>query len=387
MTATSRPSWIRPARTDVLLAVGLGLAGQLEVWIWWVPDEQGPRLVAALALALMAAAVAWSPQAPMGALCAASAIYAAWCVNEVPQGSLMPMVVLLVLVFGVAARCGRGRAAVGGALGLAAIWLTFVLTDNDFANYAFTGVFVVGSWLAGRGIRSRQARADDFEAHAVRVEREREAKAREAVAEERARIARELHDVVAHSVGVIVIQAQAAQQLAVGEEAVAQSLRSIESNGQQALTEMRRLLGLLRREDEELALAPQPSLRYLDHLAETVREAGLPVDVRVEGDVTPLPPGVDVSAYRIVQEALTNALKHAGPARARVRVRYGAGEVELEISDDGPGPAAGNGGGGGHGLVGMRERVNVYGGVLESGGRPEGGYAVRVRLPFEPARP
>jgi signal transduction histidine kinase len=386
MAASSRPSSIRPTRADVLVALGLGIAGQLEAWIWWVPDEQGPKLVAAVALGLMAAAVAWSREAPMGALIAGSAIYAAWCVADVPQGSLMPLVVILVLVFGVAARCDLAQAAVGGALGLAAVWLTFVLTDNDFANYTFTGVFVVGSWLAGRGIRSRQARADDFEAHVVRVEHEREAKAREAVDEERARIARELHDVVSHSVGVIVIQAQAAQQLEIGEEAVAQSLRAIESSGQQALVEMRRLLGLLRREDEELALAPQPSLRYLDHLAATVREAGLPVDLRVEGDVAPLPPGVDVSAYRIVQEALTNALKHAGPARARVRVRYGLGEVELEISDDGPGPAADNGGGG-HGLVGMRERVNVYGGVLESGGLPEGGYAVRVRLPFAPERP
>jgi signal transduction histidine kinase len=386
MTARQGPASTRPARNDVLLALGLGMAGQLEVWIWWVPDEQGPKLVAAVALAFMAAVVAFSRQAPMAALCGASAIYVAWCLNEVPQGSLMPMVVLLVLVFGVAARRELVPAALGGALGLATVWLTFVLTDNDFANYTFTGVFVVGAWLAGRGIRSRQARADDFEAHVVRVEREREAKAREAVADERARIARELHDVVSHSVGVIVIQAQAAQQLEVGEEAVARSLRAIESSGQQALVEMRRLLGLLRREDEELALAPQPSLRYLDHLAATVREAGLPVDLRVEGEVAALPPGVDVSAYRIVQEALTNALKHAGPARARVLVRYGAGEVELEISDDGPGPAVGNGDGG-HGLVGMRERVSVYGGELESGGLPEGGYAVRVRLPFAPERP
>ncbi len=284
-----------------------------------------------------------------------------------------------------AARRDLAAAALGGALGLAAIWVTFALTDNDFANYTFTAVFVVGSWLAGRGIRSRQARADNFEAHAVRVEREREARAREAVAEERARIARELHDVVSHSVGVIVIQAQAAQQQGVEAEAVTQSLRAIESSGQQALVEMRRLLGLLRRDDDEVALAPQPSLRHLDHLADTVREAGLPVDLRIEGDVAPLPPGVDVSAYRIVQEALTNALKHAGPARARVRVRYGASEVELEISDDGPGAGAGNGAGG-HGLVAMRERVSVYGGALETGGLPDGGYAVRVRLPFEPAR-
>ena len=147
---------------------------------------------------------------------------------------------------------------------------------------------------------------------------------------------------------------------------------------------MRRLLGLLRRPDDELALAPQPSLRHLDHLAQTVRAAGLPVELRVEGEPAPLPPGVDLSAYRIVQEALTNALKHAGPARALVRVRYGPGELELEVSDDGTGAPASAAGGGGHGLAGMRERVGVYGGVLESGHRPGGGYALRVRLPFEP---
>jgi signal transduction histidine kinase len=204
------------------------------------------------------------------------------------------------------------------------------------------------------------------------------------VAEERARIARELHDVVAHSVSVIVIQAQAAQQSTKHESAAGAALRSIETTGQEALVEMRRLLGLLRREDDELALAPQPSLRHLDRLVESVREAGLPVEVEIEGDAVALPPGVDLSAYRIVQEALTNALRHAGPARARVIVRYGRRELELEISDDGSGTGSANGGG--HGLAGMRERVNVYGGSVESGRPPDGGYAIRVRLPIESAR-
>jgi signal transduction histidine kinase len=223
--------------------------------------------------------------------------------------------------------------------------------------------------------RDTLERADVLEERAERAERERAT----AIAEERARIARELHDVVAHSVSVIVIQAQAAQHA--DAAATGEALRSIESTGQQALTEMRRLLGLLRRDDEEVAFAPQPSLRHLDHLATTVRQAGLPVELRVEGEPEPLPPGVDLSAFRIVQEALTNALKHAGPARALVEVRYLPGEIELEISDDGAGaPAAAHSGG--HGLVGMRERVDVYGGVLESGRRPGGGYALKVRLPF-----
>jgi signal transduction histidine kinase len=158
----------------------------------------------------------------------------------------------------------------------------------------------------------------------------------------------------------------------------------IERTGHQALEEMRRLLGMLKASDEDLTLAPQPSLERLHTLVEHVRAAGLPVEVVVEGEPTELPPGVDLSAYRIVQEALTNALKHAGPARARVTVRYGLDELELEIADDGAG--TGDGDGSGHGLVGMRERVSVYGGELHAGQLSGGGYALRARLPLGSAR-
>jgi MYXO-CTERM domain-containing protein len=372
----NRAPSIPRARADWLVALGLGIAAQLEVWIWWVEDEQGPRPLAAAALLLMSVALAWRRRAPMPSLGAVCAVYATWTLIDTPAGSLLPFVILLVAVFTVAQHEPPRRALIGGAIGLATIWLQIAVTDNDFANYAFTGFFVVAAWLAGRGFGSRDQRADE-------LERDREAKARAAVAEERARIARELHDVVAHSVSVIVIQSQAAQQSTERDSEAGRALRSIEATGQEALTEMRRLLGLLRTDDEELALAPQPTLRHLDRLAESVRNAGLPVEVEVEGDAVALPPGVDLSAYRIVQEALTNALKHAGPARARVHVRYGTHELELEISDDGSSAVPGNGGG--HGLVGMRERVSVYGGVVESGSRPEGGYAIRVRLPLDSA--
>jgi signal transduction histidine kinase len=360
------------ARADWLVALGLGIAAQLEVWIWWVEDEQGPRLLAAAALVLMSAALVWRRRAPLATIAAIGAVYSAWILIDTPAGSLLPFVIVLVAIFTVAQLEPPRRALAGGAIGLAAVWLQFAVTDNDFANYTFTGVFAVGAWLAGRGFRTRDQRAGDLEGQA-----------RVAAAEERARIARELHDVVAHSVSVIVIQSQAAQQATDPAGEAGQALRSIEATGQEALTEMRRLLGLLRTDDEELALAPQPTLRNLDRLAESVRGAGMPVEVAVEGEVVALPPGVDLSAYRIVQEALTNALKHAGPARARVLVRYGPRELELEISDDGANPSSPNGGG--HGLVGMRERVSVYGGVVESGSRPEGGYAIRVRLPLDSA--
>jgi signal transduction histidine kinase len=203
--------------------------------------------------------------------------------------------------------------------------------------------------------------------------------------EERARIARELHDVVAHSITVMVIQARGGRRVLESEPSDArEAFAVIESTGQQALDEMRRLVGMLRSGDETLPLAPQPSLKELGTLVEQLRAAGLPVQVSVEGEPRDLPPGLELSAFRIVQEALTNALTHAGPARARVVLRYGADELELEISDDGPGTGASSGSG--YGLVGMRERVDVYGGELEAGRRPEGGYALRVRLPLRSAR-
>jgi signal transduction histidine kinase len=217
---------------------------------------------------------------------------------------------------------------------------------------------------------------------AALLEREREERARAAVAEERARIARELHDVVAHSVSVMVVQA-GAERLALGDERddTREVLSTIEQTGRQTLAEMRRLLGMLRRSDDEIELAPQPSMEHVAKLVDQVREAGLPVTLAVEGEPVGLPPGIDLSAYRIVQEALTNALKHAGPASARVTVRYGRDDLDLEIVDDGAGVA--NGDGGGHGLIGMRERVTLFGGNLAAGGRSGGGYAVRARLPLE----
>ena len=247
----------------------------------------------------------------------------------------------------------------------------------------FVGIALIfgAVWLAGFVVGRRFETAAEAERRLERFEREREERARQAVAEERARIARELHDVVGHSVSVMTVQAGAVRRLLRPEqEREREALEVVEQAGREALAEMRRLVGVLRRPEEAPALAPQPSLEHLDRLVSQAREAGLPVDLRIQGDPSQLPPGLDLTAYRLVQEGLTNALKHAQATRVDVLVRYGDREVEISVTDDGAG--GGGGDSGGHGLVGMRERVSVYGGELEAGPRPEGGYALHARLPL-----
>jgi signal transduction histidine kinase len=217
-----------------------------------------------------------------------------------------------------------------------------------------------------------------------RIVRDREFATREAVAAERAAIARELHDVVAHHMSVMVVQAGAARAVSASDPAAtAEALRQIEASGRTGLAEMRRLLEVLKAEEDGNRRAPQPGLARLRELLDAMRASGLPVEAVVEGTPRPLPPGVDLSAYRIVQEALTNALRHAGGASARVIVRYEPDAVELEIGDDGHGPPEDPEASGGHGLIGMRERVQLFGGELEAGPRPGGGFLVRARLPSE----
>jgi signal transduction histidine kinase len=212
------------------------------------------------------------------------------------------------------------------------------------------------------------------------AEREREVARREAVVEERARIARELHDVIAHHVSMIVVQAGAERRvLDPAQESTREVLGTIERVGRGALAEMRRLVGMLRGDDRE-GLLPQPALADVPTLVSQLRDAGLPVELQVEGEPRELPVGIELSAYRVIQEGLTNALKHAGPASAAVRIRYGAGSLELEITDDGVGDAV-EVPSGGHGLVGIRERVALYGGELQAGERAGGGFVLRVLLP------
>jgi signal transduction histidine kinase len=215
-----------------------------------------------------------------------------------------------------------------------------------------------------------------------RVVRDREEAAREAVSVERSRIARELHDIVAHHMSVMVVQAAAARAVAGRDPAAADdALRQIETSGRAGLTEMRRLLEILKSQERGEERAPQPGLARLDELVDGMRATGLSVETVVEGTPHELPPGVDLSAYRIVQEALTNTLKHAGDAHARVLLRYEPGAIEIEVADDGRGAGNGETAGGGQGLIGMRERVQLFGGTLDSGPRDGGGFVVRARLP------
>jgi signal transduction histidine kinase len=230
-------------------------------------------------------------------------------------------------------------------------------------------------------MRRRRRELSLLRERTARLEHEQEERARAAVAEERTQIARELHDVVAHGVSVMVIQAQAGPHLLDDPDQARGAFQSIEASGREALVELRKLLGILRTGDEQLAIGPQPGLGSLGSLLEQVRDAGLPVDLAIEGDEVPLPAGIDLSAYRIVQEALTNTLKHAGSTAAKVSVRYGTAVLELEIIDEGT-AASTSSNGSGHGLIGMRERVALYGGHLETGRRKDGGYVVHAQLPL-----
>jgi signal transduction histidine kinase len=261
-----------------------------------------------------------------------------------------------------------------------------IVVYNDPTHQADTLVstpvtFVI-AWLVGYALRERTQRTEAAEDRAERAERDRAAAARVAVAEERGRIARELHDVVAHAVSVMVLQVGAVRHRMPDSDAEnREALENVERAGRTALAEMRRLLGAMRRDDEQPELAPHPGLADLDNLLEDVRAAGLDVRLQVHGEPVELPPGLDLSAYRILQEAVTNTLKHAQARQAEVEVRYDPRDLCLEVRDDGRGPSTGDGHG--HGLVGMGERVKIFGGDLSAGRAPGGGFVLRARLPLD----
>jgi signal transduction histidine kinase len=371
----------------VLLAgVGVGLTG--TVASQGEPDgPTGPLWFDVLAILAIVTPLFARRRFPFGA---PVAVGVAVVLTSFVDERLVPLVFIPFLVgcaavflMGLLRERSQAVAGIVLAIGIEALVAYRDPLGNVGAFVATSLVFGI-LWTIAFALGRKFQEADEARDRAARAEREREERALSAVTEERARIARELHDVVGHSVSVMTVQASAVRRLLRPEQQrEREALLIVEQTGREALAEMRRMVGVLRRPEEAPALAPQPSLEHVDKLVEQAREAGLPVELRVEGEPLPLPAGVDLTAYRLVQEGLTNALKHARAQRAQVLVRYTDGDIEVTVSDDGQG--AGSGDGGGHGLVGMRERVAVYGGELEAGPRPEGGYRLWAKLPLAPA--
>jgi signal transduction histidine kinase len=343
---------------------------------------EGPVWVDILLVVAIIAPLFLRRRYPFGALAAVPLIVSigAWIDGRLTPDSFVIFFVGVAVSFLFAQRPWRQAVA-----GLAIIVGSNIVIEHfdpkgKLGDIFFSSIFFGVVWIVGFALGQKFAEADQAKERALRAEREREERARVAVAEERARIARELHDVVGHSVSVMTVQTSGVRRLLrPDQQREREALLIVERTGREALAEMRRMVGVLRRPEEAPALAPQPSLEHVERLVEQAREAGLPVELRVEGAVVELPAGVDLTAYRLVQEGLTNAMKHAGASHAEVLVHYTADAIEVTVSDDGRG--VGNGDGGGHGLVGMRERVVVYGGELDAGPQPGGGYRLRARLP------
>ncbi len=357
-----------------MLAAALTIGVQVEVWLG--AGARQHRLGFALAGAAMTVAVGFRRRHPatvgVGAGLLAVLVAALWRAPSL----VSYFIAWACAMYALAVWAPTPRFVVGVAAISVATLVTAALPGARVGpTLQFLGVTLVAIVLVRRVIVDRERRVH-------LAEREREVAAREAVVDERARIARELHDAIAHNVSMITLQAGAERRvLEPTQGSTREVLATIERIGRDALTEMRRLVGMLRSDSGD-PLAPQPLLGDLPTLVAQVREAGLPVELTITGDRRQLPVGIELSAYRIVQEALTNALKHAGDAGATVIVNYRPDALELEVFDDGPGEAAAAPGGG-HGLVGMRERVALYGGRFDAGRRQGGGFAVRVLLPIQ----
>jgi signal transduction histidine kinase len=358
---------------DPVLALALLGAGLAEIWVPFDTSlGHGSRGAATVTCAVATVALAFRRRAPVLVAALVSLPTPIVCAfTPVPLlffGGLLPLL-LATYTLG-ATRHPRALAIPAAAMVALQIEIP---AFHKAGEIVFDWICLPAAAAVGWAVGRRERQVEETESRAAGLERT-------AVAEERARIARELHDVIAHSVSVIVVQAGAAEQLVEEEpEHVREALRSIRATGSEALAEMRRMLGILRAAGDELELAPQPSISELAPLLDRVRAAGLAVELAVEGTQRPLPAGLDLAAYRILQEALTNTRKHAKAERVVVRVRYLASSVQVEVSDDGRGPV--NGHWGGHGLIGMRERVALYGGELSVGAGPEGGFRVAATLP------
>ena len=366
-----------PGRVDALIAVAFAIEGVLEAVLLY-PDAQYVW-IAVLATFAIAAGLAVRRRSPIASIVLALIGFVAFqpLGLEVNDNVYAAFFGVLFLLFSFGLHEPRARVLLGGVvfvfacniLSLAIDAYPSTVIDAIFGGFVIAG----GPILLGRVIANRSRLNAALVEKTERLRRDRADQAEQAAAEERARIAGELHDVVAHAMSAMVVQAGGARRLAEKDPARARAaFAAVEETGREALTEIRRLLGVLRHQDDEIALAPQPSLRHLGALVRRVEAAGLPIGLQIDGAERPLPAGVDLTAYRLVQAALGDALERGGAGRAEVRVRYRADGVDLDVTDDGTGARP---------LAGVRERVGLYGGQLHAGRRRSGGHAVRAKLP------
>ncbi len=367
-----------PRTVDRLIAAGFLAAGVLDVTTG--SDMAGPLWANVAGIGAIAAALLTRRRAPVGAAMAFYAILFAFALWLTPPPD-MTVAFLGLFFFPYAAAVHAGRR--GAMAVLAGIPVTIIGVDlivhlpDPLADALFPTVFAIAVFLVGRAVRSRLELAAELHEAALLAQEEEEAEAARAVREERERIAREMHDVVAHSISVMVVQAGGARRILEADPPrAAEAAAEIERVGRDALLEMRRLLGALNPREGGPAMAPQPGLNDVQALLDRARAAGLPVDLHEQGERRTLAPGMDLALYRILQEALTNSLKHSGPAHTDVRLVWRNDCVEVEVADDGP---SGNGFVDGQGFIGMRERVRLYGGELDTARRQEGGFRVRAR--------
>jgi signal transduction histidine kinase len=348
---------------------------------------EGPHWANAVAAAGVTLPIAWRRTFPMfvAPFMVAVLVWQGLLDGDVLENAVTPIVTIPLAVYSFAVLLDRWASVVVFALTSVLLLIAGMLSNDHSADMIVFFLLIVGGpYLFGRIVNARIQLARELREKASRLERDQAEKQKLAVAEERARIAREMHDVVAHNVSVMVVQASAARRMIDHDPGRArEALSSVEQTGREALAEMRRMLDVLRVEDESAALAPQPSINEMGALIDLAREAGLQVDFEVEGERRRVSSGVDLSAFRIVQEALSNTIKHADAANARVRLRFGEDEVEVDVIDDGHGVRPRDDNGKGHGLVGMRERVAMLGGRLEAGYRANGGFEVRATLPLK----
>jgi signal transduction histidine kinase len=370
---------------DTALAIGLALLALIDLASSSDTGSWGGRGPMQVFLALgCTLPLAWRVRYPIATVVTITAAGGLLVVVAAPHQAPFEVFIGSVLAsYSIGAHTAGRRRWLGLGL-MFAVGLPFMVAADNRGMAAGNALapiaWLTGAWAVGAIIRGRRLRTAELELLTAELAQQRDLQAQAAVAVERGRIARELHDVVAHNVSMMVVQAGAAERVLSGDQPdVRRALAAIADTGRETVDEMRLVLGVLR-SDEAAGLSPQPGLRDLDQLVGNVRSAGLQVDLRVEGDRAPLSPGVDLSAYRIVQEALTNVVKHAGAATVEVTVRYARDCVQVEVCDDGRPQEVASAGG--NGLIGMRERVAMLGGEFRAGARQNGGFAVFARLPI-----